>query len=392
VGALVSLLFKRGLGSAEELISQRSGRNRGYGPISRDKAMRNSAVWACLRLRADLISSMPVDVFRRVDGIQVEVTKPAVFLQPGGADGVRWMEWAYSSQVDLDSLGNTVGVILEKDANGLPVVIELADMDTVSFIGRGGKIEKVRIGGTEYDPSKIWHEKQYTRAGCPIGLSPIAYAASVLNAHLSAQEFALDWFSNASVPGGHLKNTGKTLNKAEAAAAKDNFKATVQAGDIWVSGMDWEYTMLAAKASESQFLEAMGATIPEVCRFLGTPADMIDAESGGKSITYANITQRNLQLLVMNLGPAIARREDAWSWGLLPRPRYAKLNAGAVLRMDLKSRLDAHKVAIDARILAPSEARELEDRPPFTPEQLAEFAIFSKAPTPNATPTPQEAP
>ncbi len=393
----MSLLFNRAASlSAADLVAERTGRRFGGGHrrVPRDKALRHSAVWACLRLRADLISSMPVDVFRRADGIQVEVSKPAVFLQPGGAEGVRWMEWVYSSQVDLDSLGNSVGVVLERDANNLPVVVELADMDSVSFIGRGSKIEKVRIGRTEYNPSQIWHEKQFTRAGSPIGLSPIAYAASVLNAHLSAQEFAHDWFSNSSVPGGHLKNTGKTLDKKAAAAVKENFKATVQAGDVWVSGMDWEYKMLSAKASESQFLEMMGATIPDVCRFLGTPADMIDAESGGSSITYANITQRNLQLLVMNLGPAIARREDAWSWNLLPRPRYAKLNAAAVLRMDLKSRLDAHKVGIDARILAPSEARELEDRPPFTAEQLAEFAIFSKAPSPPTViaPSPQEAP
>lgn len=388
----MTLLFKRAGGvTAADLLAERGSARRGFGRIPRDKAMRNSAVWACLRLRADLVSSMPVDVYRRADGIQLEVTKPAVFLRPGGADGVLWHEWVYSSEVDLDSLGNTVGVILEKDANGLPVAIELADMDTVSFIGRGGRIEKVRIGGTEYPPEKIWHEKQYTRAGCPVGLSPIAYGASVLNTHASAQEFALDWFGNASVPGGHLKNTSKTLNKAEARKVKENFKASVQAGDIWVSGMDWEYTMLSAKASESAFLETMGASVPDICRFLGVPADMIDAESGGKSITYANITQRNLQLLVMNLGPAIQRREQAWSWGLLPRPRYAKLNTDAVLRMDVKSRYDAYKVAIDSRVRVPSEIRALEDLPPLTPEQLAEFSIFSKAPTPNATPTPQEA-
>lgn len=388
----MSLLFKRAGGlTASDLLAERGAARRGFGRISRDKAMRNSAVWACLRLRADLISSMPVDVYRRADGVQLEVTKPPVFVRPGGADGILWNEWVYSSEVDLDSLGNTTGVILEKDANGLPVVIELADMDTVSFIGRGGRIEKVRIGSTEYNPQNIWHEKQYTRAGCPVGLSPIAYGAAVLNTHLSAQEFALDWFGNSSVPGGHLKNTAKTLNKAEAAKVKENFKATVQAGDIWVSGMDWEYSMLSAKASESAFLETMGATIPDICRFLGVPADMIDAESGGKSITYANITQRNLQLLVMNLGPAVQRREQAWSWGLLPRPRYAKLNTDAVLRMDVKSRYEAYKVAIDSRIRVPSEIRALEDLPPLTPEQLAEFSIFSKAPTPNATPTPQEA-
>ncbi len=41
--------------------------------VSTDTALRTSAVWACLRLRADLISSFPVDVFRTVDGHGVVV-------------------------------------------------------------------------------------------------------------------------------------------------------------------------------------------------------------------------------------------------------------------------------------------------------------------------------
>lgn len=391
----MSLLFKRTASiTAADLLGERTGRRTGTRSVTRDRAMRHSAFWACLRLRADLISSMPVDTFRRADGVQLEVKKPPIFVQPGGADGILWNEWTYSSQVDLDSLGNAVGVILEKDANGLPVAIELGDMDTVSFIGRGSKIEKVRIGGSEYNPTQVWHERQYTRAGCAVGLSPTAYAAASLSTHLSAQEFAQDWFANASVPGGHLKNTAKTLDKGQAQVTKDNFKATVQAGDVWVSGNDWEYTMLSAKASESQFLESMEATVVDVCRFLGVPGDMIDAPSKGSSVTYANITQRNLQLLVMNLGPAIQRRETAWSWGFLPRPRYVKLNTDAVLRMDVKSRYEAYKVAIDARIRVPSEIRALEDLPPFTPEQLAEFSIYSKAPSPPTviSPVPQEAP
>jgi len=387
----VSLFFKRAafLGATELVALGRAGRTSTTGPVSRDKALRNSAWWACLSLRADLISTMPVDVFRRIDGVQVEQSKPPIFITPGGAE-CRWIEWTYSTQVDLDSAGNTVGVIVEKDGSGLPRVIELADIDSVSFIGRGSKIEKVRVGRVEYDPKQIWHEKQFTRAGLAVGLSPIAYAANTLNNGLSAQQFAADWFSNASAPGGHLKNVARVLNKAEAAETKDNFKASVQNGDIWVSGNDWEYTMLSAKASESQFLEQIDATVADVCRYLRVPGDMIDAPTKGSSVTYARIDQRNLQLLIMNIGPAITRREDAWSYGLLPQPRYAKANRSALLAMDTLSRYQSYGAAIDKRFMAPSEIRDLENLPPFTADQLAEFAIFAKAPTPVAPMTPKE--
>lgn len=337
--------------------------------------MTHSAVWAALRLRADLISSMPVDIFRRVDGVQVEVPKPSVFLEPGGPS-LRWKEFVYSTQVDLDSCGNTVGIVTVRDGSGLPSAIELVNIDDVTFKGKGPKLTEVRVGKTVYDnpAQQIWHEKQFTVSGMAIGLSPVAYAAKTINSYLSAQDFANDWFDNSTVPGGHLKNTAKTLNKKEAGDVKANFKASVESGDVWVSGKDWEYSMLSAKASESQFIESMQFSITDAARFLGVPGDVIDAAVQGQAITYANISQRNLQLLIMNLGPAIDRREEAWSYGLLPRPRYAKANTSALLRMDTKSRLEAHKVAIDSRIYPPSRALDLENMPPLTPAEVAEFA------------------
>lgn len=381
-GLAVSLFHKRVAGlDATQLVAQRTaGRNGRIRHVNRDQALRHSAVWACLRLRADLISTMPVDVFRRIDGVQVEQPKPLIITEPGGPN-CRSIEWRYSTQVDLDSTGNTVGLILARDGAGKPALIEPFDIDKVSFIGRGSIIDKVRYGSDEYDYSQIWHEKQFTKAGCAVGLSPVAYSAASLNSYLSAQEFASDWFGNSTVPGGILRNVEKTLTGPESMAAKESFKASIQAGDVWVSGKDWQYDMVTAKASESQFLETIDASVGEICRFFGVPGDMIDAPPKGSSVTYANVTQRNLQLLIMNIGPAITRREDAWSYGLLPQPRYVKLNRAALLEMDIASRYAAHKVGIDSRFLAPSEAREHENLPPFTPEQLAEFQIFAKTPT-----------
>jgi len=75
----------------------------------------------------------------------------------------------------------------------------------------------------------------------------------------------------------------------------------------------------------------------------------------------------------MNLNPALRRREDAFSFSLLPQPRIAKFNRGAILEMDLKSRYESYGIGIENRFMVPSEVRALENRPPFTPEQMAEF-------------------
>lgn len=322
---------------------------------------------------------MPQDVYRRVGGIQVAMSKPPVLISPGG-DQVDMLEWMYSTQFDLDSCGNTFGIITARDAAGLPAVIELIPYTDVTVLVKKGVVS-YRIGSTEYDASKIWHEKQFTSSGLHVGLSPIAYAAMSINGYLSAQEFAAEWFGNSAIPAGRLKNVEKVVPHDVAEKIKERFKASIATGDLFVHGKDWEYEMIAAKASESQFLEERQYGITDVCRFLGVPGDMIDAQTASGSITYANVTQRNLQLLIMNLNPAIRRRENSLS-KLLPGPRYLKINRDSLLEMDLKSRYDSYAVGIEKRFMAPSEARELENRPPFTSEQVAEFSTLfpTKAP------------
>lgn len=375
--------FNRRSVSGESLVRDAKNRRTG-GPVARNirrtDALQHSAVWACLRLRADLVSTMPVDVFRRVDGRQVEVPKPPVLVNPGGAR-VGLVEWLYSTQFDLDSTGNTFGLITARDRNNLPAVIELVPVTDVTVRVRDGVVS-YQIAGKVYEADRVWHERAFTTSGLAVGLSPVAHAAMSLNGYLSAQQFAVEWFGNSAVPASALKNNAKTLDNTEASAVKERFKSSMAAGDVFVHGRDWDFEMIAAKGSEAQFIEERKFGIADACRWFGVPGDMIDAETSTGSITYANITQRNLQLLIMNIGPAIVRREDKFSRDLLERPRYAKLNRSALLAMDVKSRYEAHKTGIDARILAPSEARELEDRPPFTPAQIDEFSTLFPSRTP----------
>lgn len=385
----MSLLFgRRALTTAADLIPNRHGSNgTGSVTVTSDTALRSSAVWACLRLRADLISTMPLDAYRRREGVQIEVAKPPVLVTPGG-ESVPITEWLYSSQFDLDRSGNVVGPITERDGMGLPRRIDLVPLSDVYARGKGSEIIEWRIGKRIYQPSEVWHEKQFTIPGMPLGLSPVSYAAWSIGGYLSAQQFALDWFANDVAPTGTLKNTETSEISAKVAQVmKDRFKASVAGRDVFVTGAEWEYTPAAADASQAAFLEQMKYGVTDVTRFFGVPADMIDAEGSSSSITYANVTQRNLQLLVMNLGPAIIRREVALS-RLLPQPRYVKFATDAILRMDPTARTEAILSRVAGRTLSPSEARELDNLPPFTAEQEAEFArLFPAKATPtNGTP------
>lgn len=348
--------------------------------VSARDALRNSAVWACRRLRADLVSTLPVDVFTRISGIQFERPKPAVLEAPGGAL-VRRLEWLYSSQQDLDTHGNAYGLIAERDAAGLPSRINLIPAGSVSVSLSALGVVTYRVGKEVFSAEQIWHERQYTVPGLPVGLSPITYAALSIAQGQSAQEFAVGWYTNATVPSGILKNTARDLTRGEAQIAKDSYKAAVAGGDVWVAGKAWEFSPMTASRNDEQFIATSQATLPDIARFMGVPADLIDAMvSGGSSVTYANIVQRNLQFLIMNLGPVIARREDALSFGLLPSRYYLKFNSDALLRMDPATVSTMFGQQVRDRLRTPSEVREMWNLQPFTGDQLTEFETLFPQP------------
>jgi len=390
-----------GISSWTDLIPLRPGTNPNALPVvTPDQAMRNSAVWACLRLRADLVSTLPINVYRQArmpDGSSVDlpVTTPMVLRYPGGAQcGI--CEWAYSTQVDLDRVGNTVGLIQQRDGNGLPLMIELfpTQVVTINTANHGRTITSYKLDGTTYAPADIWHEKAFTTSGIPVGLSPVAYASLVLGRWASIEQFATSWFTGGAVPRARLQNTAKKINSVEATAVKEAWRAAIAVGEPFVHGNDWSYDLIQAEQASNDWLTAQNASVLDVARYFGCPADMIDAEmsSAGTKITYANITQKNLEFLVLHLRPAIRRREWALST-LTQAPRYVKFDVEDFLAMDPVTRATYLKTLIDARVLAPDEARETLDRTPFTQDQIDQLLMFfpPKGATPAGAGSPSPA-
>jgi HK97 family phage portal protein len=355
--------------------------------VTPDSALRQSAVWACLRLRADLVSSMPVDVFRQVGGLLLEVPKPGWLVSPSPGLGI--VSWLWGSQFDLDRYGNSFGIITSTDGYGFPAAIDPVGAGDVTVITKGRQIANYRIGGELYAPSEIWHERQYRAAGSPVGMSPIAWAAMSIKGYLSAQQFAVDWYSSGAAPSGVLKNTGKTLTQEQARTMKERFRASVQDRDIFVTGNDWEWSPAQGAANDAGFLDEMRYGVTDVARFLGVPGDIIDAEGSTGDVTYANVVQRNLQLLVMNLGPAITRREEAFT-AATPQARVVKLNTDAMLRMDPLSRAQVISTLVASRVQGIDEARALYNWAPLTQPQTDQFLTFWPAkPAPALVPKPK---
>lgn len=362
------LFPQRRISGADAGIPTRRGSSSG-GQVSTVAAMRTSAVWAALRLRASLESTLPVDCYTRYtgSGLQVPTTVPEVLVTPdtwGEGQPMDIVEWLYATRLDLDRYGNAFGIITARDGNGLPREIHLVAAEDVSVVGKGSRIDEYRVKNKSYNPAEIWHERQYTEAGSPLGLSPIAFAARTISTYASALQFTLDWFDRGATPSMIMRSTTRELNATDAALVQRRVAASMQNGEPAVVGKEWAIDVQGARAKDVGFLDLMDHTVVDVARFFDVPADMIDGAVSGQSITYANISQRNLQFLIMHFGPAIVRREKALS-RVVPGRGFVKLNTDGLLRLDPDTRRKLLILEVGAGLKTVNEARELENLPPL---------------------------
>jgi HK97 family phage portal protein len=359
--------------------------------INPQSALANSAVWACCTLRAGLMASFPIDVYGTRDGQRIEYPKPTVLITPalpsGDDPGTSIRAFTYATEMDKARAGNAFGLITEFSGlktprwpRGIPARIELCRLEDVGVLREKGVL-KYRVRGKLYDWSEVWHEKAYELPGLDVGLSPTMYAAYSLGGYLSAQQFALEWFSGSGMPAAHLKNTQKTLAPGEAETVKSRYRASVKSGDVFATGADWELKPIAAVSAQSDFIAHQQSSVSDIARFYGTPVDLIDGAVAGSSITYANIGERNLQYLIMKLGPNVDNKEDAYTT-LTASPRYVKLNTKSLLRLDPLKSAQMDAIEIGTWALTPDEARAHADRPPLTPEQITQLQMMNPKPAP----------
>lgn len=339
-----------------------------------ENALQKVAVWAAVALIAGLASEMPVDIYSGKGKAKRSISTPS-YLEDVAGDGYGTPDWVYQFIVSQLLRGNAYGKVLERDTRGgFPTQVQLYNPDSV----RGWRDSQTglpvwAIAGQSIPASQMWHRRCYVMPGALLGLSPIGYHASTIGLGLSAEQFGLDFFNAGASPAGLLTNSETDLTSTIADSAKARFIASMNGRrEPVVLGKGWKWEQIAIKPEESQFLTTQGYTSAECARIYGPGMPEMLGYETGTPMTYQNDEQRNLHLLTYTLDLWFGRVERAFST-MLPRPQYAKLNRGALLRTDLLTRYKAHAIAIAARILAPSEARDTEDMEPMTPEQLDEL-------------------
>lgn len=329
-------------------------------------ALKNAASWACIDVIADAYSRTPFDAVRKQGSTRVPLDPaPRIVAEPSGI--VSQDVWLTQVAVSILTDGNAFGRVLGVGRDGYPTQIEMIDPGQVTQreVVQGVPTVTVDDERLELFPrGPVWHVPgRLILPGSPFGLSPIRYAAKTIGTTLSVEDFSNRFFTDGAHPTVVAmmdqdpgQDGAKAIKERIIQATRGNREPLVFGGG--------KLERLQVPPGETQFLDLARFCIEQACRFWRVPPSMVYLAMSGQNITYANVTQNDLQLLKYSLEGYYVRLERAWS-RCLPRPVVVKANRNVVLAADAKTRHEVHRSRLEARTVTVNEVRALEDEPPF---------------------------
>jgi HK97 family phage portal protein len=326
-----------------------------------DKALALVPVYAATRFLADSVASLPARTYRQVGELREPTRAPMLFSNPAPY-GTPY-DWWHRCMVSLLLRGNAYGVVTSFDNAMFPRTVEWVHPDSVS-VDESGMTPVYRHRGGVIPRENMIHVVAYAQPGRFVGLSPVSAFKLTMETGYRAQESTRDWYRRAGKPMGHLKNSSKILIPDEASTAKKRYRDSVKDGDILVTGSDWDLKPITVSAQDAQFLAAIKATATQVASIYGVSPERIGGETG-KSLTYSTVEGDTLHELTWAVRPWLVRLEQVFTQ-LLPRPQFLRFNADAMIRVDLKSRYEAHQISLQNEWQTINEVRALEDKPPVS--------------------------
>lgn len=243
------------------------------------RAMANMTVFACVRLLADTIASLPWKAYRRdSQGVPKEVKpQPAIISQP--YPGFDLFEWKWMTVASMALRGNAYSYIAERDKNGYPTALLPLHPDIV-FLEYQPDLLKwfepiYRIMGEAVDRRDMVHMRRFTMPGEPWGMSPIRQAAVAIGLGLSAEEYGYRFYKESATPSGTL-STEQDLDPDAITTLQQNWIQSHggrRLPAILTKGFKFE--PISLRPNESQFLETRQFQRSEICLLYGVPPILI---------------------------------------------------------------------------------------------------------------------
>jgi HK97 family phage portal protein len=368
-------LEQRALTYADPALQRLYGPSAGE-PVTVERAVSLSAVWACVSLISGSIASMPMTVYRRTDeGREKAEDYPLYDLLKTRPNPVQSVVAFFEALVTSLLLRGNAYALITKDDDGRVRALWYVNPDRVRVdVAKNGTLRyevSTPQGTTKIPPGGMLHIPGPLSDDGYTGRSVISTFASTLGLGLSLEGYGAEFFSNSAQPAGVL-TTPMMLSAAATQKLRDSMDAAHKGkgrrhGTLVLEG-GLKYEPVAVSPEDSQFVESRAFTVQEIARIFGVPVSMISGDQK-LSMTYANAETRALDFVKFCLGPWMARIESAVSFHCIPalerRQFYVELLADALLAADTKSRYEAYTLGVNGGWLQLDEIRAKENLPPL---------------------------
>ncbi|WP_339455762.1 phage portal protein [Pseudomonas sp. EA_65y_Pfl1_P120] len=339
--------------------------------VTTTSAMQQLVVFNCVRVLAESMGMLPCRLLKQTGRVRLPATThrlyPLITMAPNSYMTaqefwemlvaclcLRGNFYAYK----VMALGSVVELLpLSPDI----VTPKLKDDWTVEYT------VNFKSGTRTLSQDELWHVRLFTLDGLN-GLNPIAYARQALGLGQAMDAHAAKLFTNGAVTSGVLR-TEQQLTDEAFARLKADFQgehmgvANAYKPMILEMGLDWKPISLSAQ--DTQFIESKKLTESQICGLFRVPPHLV---ASMEKMTLNNIEHMGMSFVNYSLVPIMTRIEHRIQVGLLSEKdrltHYAKFNAGALMRGDLKGRYESYGKGIQWGILSPNDCRELEDENP----------------------------
>lgn len=345
--------------------------------VTPDTAITIAAVWACLRYLSQTVAVLPWHVMKETDsGGELQKKNPIDWLlwkRPSS----EWSSFQFRETLTHWALrwGNGYAEI-ERDLSGRAIALWPIHPERVSVCRDPEtndlfyEVTNDRGGKVEITARDMFHIRGFGEG--VVGVNVIAYAAESIGWARAAQLFGASFFGNGMNPAGVVINK-KPLRAEGLARQKAEFeqlyKGPRNANKTAFLDADSEWKPIGFNPRESQLIDVHQHLVEEICRWFGVPPHKVMHLLRS---TFNNIEHQAIEVVVDSVTPWVKRFEDEADYKLFGELRwrglYTKMNMNALLRGDMKSRMEFYRGMVQTGAYSPNRLLELEDENTLGPE------------------------
>lgn len=351
--------------------------------VTPDTALTVGAVYACVRVLAEDVAKLPLHLYRRTTkgGKERATDHPLYNLLHRRPNAYQTaFEFREMLQGHLGLRGNAYAFIIRvgrEIRELLPihpdrVEPKIDDDWKVTYSIQTGKQRAVR---QDFDAKDILHLRGLATDGVR-GLGPVELAREAIGLAKAGEQHGGRAMKNGGQPGLVVTHP-KNLSEQGSKNLRESIESAVGGENLFrvlLLEEDMKATAVSLNHRDMQFLESRKFQVAEIARWYRMPLHKIgDLERS----TNNNIEHQAIEYLTDTLQPWLVRWEQRLALSLLSREEqeeyFFEFNADGVVRGDIKSRYEAHGMAIEKGWKTRNEVRIQENMPPA--DGLDEFLV-----------------